>query len=90
MSLSSPSQIVEGTSSFELVGRVLSSFDLSRPLRILTTNSEFYSFERLIRRLQELPNITLVRVPTEPFNSFEERFCEKLKGQDYDLIVMPL
>jgi selenocysteine lyase/cysteine desulfurase len=88
--LSSPEQIVEGTSSFELVTRLFSSFDLSQPLRILTTDSEFYSFARFMGRLEEQPNIHIDRVSTTPFESFEERFKSALDKESYDLVFSSL
>jgi kynureninase len=85
-----PYQIVEGTSSFELVTRVFSSFDLSKPVRVLTTDSEFYSFERFIRRFEELSTVVVDRVTVEPFDSFESRFRTKLDSQSYDIVFSSL
>src|SRR5512134_2231348 len=72
LDLSRPGQIAFGPNTHEFLVRILSCFDEGRPLRILTTDAEFYSFARQAARLQELARVTLTRVPTEPFATFEE------------------
>ena len=81
-----PGQVVFAPNTHELVSRLLSCFDARRPLRILTTDSEFHSFERQARRLVELGLAHLQRVPTQPFDSFEDRFCSQLLRSRYDLV----
>lgn len=56
----------------ELVLRLLSCLP-ERP-RVLTTDSEFHSLERQLARLEEDGLATVVRVPSEPFASFPQRF----------------
>ena len=90
LGLKDPSQIIEGINTFEFVSRLLSCLDFSKPVKILTTDSEFYSFTRLSRRLLENPNITVDVIATQPFNNFEERFIEKAKSQKYDFIFSSL
>ncbi len=90
LGLSDPSRLIEGTNTFELVYRVLSSFDPRKPLRILTTDSEFYSFERLSRRLSELEGVTIDRISTQPFENFEERMADQLKQTTYDVVFSSL
>lgn len=84
------SQLIEGSNTFELVYRVLSSFDPQKPLRILTTDSEFYSFERLSRRFSELENVTIERISTRPFENFEERLAARLEQSSYDVVFSSL
>jgi kynureninase len=83
-------QIIEGTNTFEFVGRIFSCLDFSKPIRILTTDSEFYSFARVASRLTENANVKIDFVPTQPFATFEERFAEKAKSQNYELIFSSL
>lgn len=64
----------------ELVNRVFSSFE--PPVRIVTTDGEFHSFRRQARRWEEAGRAIVVRIPTEPFQSFAARFVEALDGAD--------
>ena len=84
--LPQPEQIVFAPNTHELVMRLLSCFDLRQPLRILTTDSEFHSFSRQVKRLAEYDNVLLDIVPTEPFASFEQRFSQAASQQQYQLI----
>lgn len=86
LNLSHPEQIVFAPNTHEFVGRLLSCFKPYQKIRILTTDSEFYSFDRQINRLIEDQMVEVVKVPTEPFNTFEVRFKEHLKGQDWNLV----
>lgn len=83
--LPQPEQIVFAPNTHELVMRLLSCFDTDKPLRILTSDSEFYSFARQVKRLAEAEHVTVDMIATEPFDSFENRFIEAAK-QAYDLI----
>src|SRR5690554_1277459 len=50
-----PEQFVFASNTHELLYRVFSSFAPDQPLRVLSTDSEFHSFSRQIKRLQERP-----------------------------------
>lgn len=84
--LPQPEQIVFAPNTHELVMRLLSCFDLCQPLRILTTDSEFHSFSRQVKRLAEYDNVQVDYISTEPFASFEQRFVEAANQQPYQLI----
>jgi selenocysteine lyase/cysteine desulfurase len=84
--LSEPQQIVFAPNTHEFVYRLLSCLDLKKEIKVLTTDSEFYSFERQINRLTELPNIQVDKISTQDFATFEDRFIEKIKSEEYDLI----
>ncbi|MDX1536778.1 aminotransferase class V-fold PLP-dependent enzyme [Arsukibacterium sp.] len=86
LNLPLPEQIVFAGNTHELVMRLFSCFDLSKPLKVLSTDSEFYSFQRQAKRLAEFDNIELITVPTEPFASFTERFIAKAKEQQPDMV----
>lgn len=86
LNLPQPEQIVFAANTHEFVMRLLSCFDWQRPLRVLTTDSEFYSFQRQIKRLSELANIDVVQIPTEPFATFSERFTAAAAADDYQLV----
>ena len=67
--------------------RILSSLPSGRPLRIITTDSEFHSFSRQIARLEEDGDVKVTRVSVEPFDSFVDRFCDALSAGDrWDLV----
>ncbi|MDX1676583.1 aminotransferase class V-fold PLP-dependent enzyme [Arsukibacterium sp.] len=86
LNLPSPEQIVFAGNTHELVMRLFSCFDLTKPLKVLSTDSEFYSFQRQAKRLTEFDNIELITVPTEPFVSFTERFIAEVKAQQPDMV----
>lgn len=86
LNLPLPEQLVFAPNTHELVMRLLSCFDWQQPLKVLTTDSEFYSFQRQIKRLAELANVEVVQIPTEPFASFSERFTAAAAQAEYQLI----
>jgi selenocysteine lyase/cysteine desulfurase len=92
LNLSHPENITFAPNTHELLFRLISSLsskDTSKKIKILTTDSEFYSFERQIRRLQELPLYDIQVIPTKPFDSFESRFQQAVQsdqGQPWDMI----
>lgn len=88
LNLSTPSQIVFAPNTHELVYRLLSCFPGDKKIKILTTDSEFYSFDRQILRLQEEGRAEVMRVPTQPFASVEDRVIQELGQQHYDLVFL--
>ncbi|MGZ3769640.1 MAG: aminotransferase class V-fold PLP-dependent enzyme [Bdellovibrio sp.] len=86
LNLAKPQQIVFAQSTHELVFRLLTSLDWTKKVRVLTTDSEFYSFDRQINRLSELNNFEVVKVPTLPFETFHERFESEMQKGIWDLI----
>lgn len=81
-----PEQIVFAANTHEFVVRILSCLRTDRKIRVLTTDSEFYSFDRQINRFAEEQKIEVVKVPTEPFHTFEQRFLNEVSKCDFDLI----
>ncbi|XGC80139.1 aminotransferase class V-fold PLP-dependent enzyme [Bdellovibrio bacteriovorus] len=88
LGLSHPEQIVFAPNTHELVFRLLSSLDWNKKIRILTTDSEFYSFDRQINRLSEFANFEVVKISTQPFASFNERFAAAMDLGKFDLIFL--
>lgn len=84
LSLPDPRSLVFAPNTHQFVLRILSCLP-ERP-RILTTDSEFHSFERQLRRLEEEGRVTVERVPAEPFDSFGERFVSTARASRSDLI----
>ena len=85
LNISNPSQITFAPNTHEFVFRLLSCLDLRKPQRIITTDSEFHTFQRQIKRLNEWENIEVIAVPQSPVETFESRFCEALH-EDADLV----
>lgn len=86
LSLSHPESIVFAPNTHEFVMRLLSSLDWNGKVRVLTTDSEFYSFDRQINRLKELPQFEVVKVPTLPFETFHERFEKTMSEGPWSMI----
>lgn len=72
-------------STHELVMRLFSCIE-RRPARILTTDGEFHSFARQLRRWEEAGLATAERVPVEPFATFAERFAAAGARGGHDLV----
>lgn len=88
LNLKTPQQIVFAPNTHELLFRLLSCFDWSKPLKVLTTDSEFHSFNRQIRRLNELANVEVVMVPTEPFADVQQRLVTAASALQPDLVFV--
>lgn len=84
LALPDPSSIVFAPNTHDFVRRLLSCLPSARP-RILTTDSEFHSFARQTRRLEEDGLVEIMRVAAEPFETFTERFAEAAKAR-FDLV----
>lgn len=72
-----PNDITFAPNTHELVTRILSSF--SSKIKILTTDSEFYSFSRQLNRYLEEEQVEVTIVETLPIETFEERFIQESK-----------
>jgi selenocysteine lyase/cysteine desulfurase len=83
-----PGQIALAANTHDFVVRLVSCFEEGRPLRVLTTDSEFYSFARQAARLEETARFRPMRVAVEPFATFDARFAEAAGGDDFDLVYL--
>lgn len=86
LNTSYPEQISFAPSTHELVYRLISSIEKKEKIKILTTDSEFYSFDRQANRLNETDRYEVIKVPVEPFKTFEERFIQEIKKDSYDMV----
>lgn len=84
--LSDYNQIVFAPNTHEFVYRLISSLPKNKKNKILSTDSEFHSFDRQINRSQEENYIECELVPTQPFDTFTSRFMAKIKSENYDMI----
>lgn len=84
LNLSNPETIAFAPNTHELVNRILSCLP-PRP-KILTTDGEFYSFTRQIARLREDDLVDVTVIPTDPLDTFVQRFASAAGAGDYDLV----
>jgi kynureninase len=85
LGLSDPTTIAFAPSTHTLLMRLLSC--LPQPLHVLTTDAEFHSFHRQMRRLEEDRLAMVTRVPAEPFATFSERFGGAAASGGHDLVL---
>ncbi len=83
LNLSDPENIAFAPNTHELINRILSC--LPETPKILTTDSEFYSFSRQITRLEEDGQVRVTRIPTQPFETFLQRFRQAMT-ENHDLV----
>ncbi|MCC7260603.1 MAG: aminotransferase class V-fold PLP-dependent enzyme [Alphaproteobacteria bacterium] len=84
--LSKPKNIAFESNTHALVLRLLSCFPTDKPVRVLTTDSEFHSFRRQMDRMEEAGLAEVTRIATQPFETFAQRFIDAIKGQEWDLV----
>jgi selenocysteine lyase/cysteine desulfurase len=87
LSLPDPSTIAFGPNTHGFVMRLLSVFPPGKPIRVLTTDGEFHSFRRQIRRLEEDSLAEVTRIAVEPTTTFVQRLTAAARGQ-YDLVFV--
>lgn len=88
LNLDHPEQIAFAPNTHEFIVRILSCFDPSKKIKILTTDSEFHSFRRQVMRLKESNNFEITTIPTEPFHTLSLRICDALKKDEHDLVFL--
>jgi kynureninase len=85
LNLPDPRTVVFAPSTHDLLMRLVSAID-ARPLRVLTTDGEFHSFARQMKRLEESGAAHVRRVAVEPFESFPARMREAIALGACDLV----
>lgn len=88
LSLPDPATITFAPNTHEFFKRVLSCLPDDRPIHVLATDSEFHSFERQSRRLEEAGRLVVERVPVEPFDSFLPRLRDASHRRRPDLVYV--
>jgi selenocysteine lyase/cysteine desulfurase len=86
LNLTDPGQIAFAPNTHEFVARLLSCLKTRPPAKVVTTDSEFMSFTRQIARSAEAGQVEVVRVPAEPFETFEARFADTVIEEKPDLV----
>lgn len=87
LDISNPESIVIASSTHDLLVRLLSSLDYNKKIHILTTDGEFHSFSRQIKRLEETSRIQVTRLSSEP-KKFWNELDQKLEHNFYDFIFV--
>ena len=87
LDLPDPSSVVFAPNTHQLLMSMVSGLE-RRPVRVLSTDGEFHSFRRQAARWAESGRIILETVPTEPWDSFPERFRAAAEGGGHDLIFV--
>lgn len=57
-------------------------------VRVLTSDGEFHSARRQLARWQESGDAVVERIPTEPFDSFSDRFLAAASSGKHDLVFV--
>jgi len=86
LALPDPRTIAFAPSTHEFLMRLLSC--LPQPVRVLTTDGEFHSFSRQMRRLEEDGSARVTRVPVEPYGDFARRFAAAAARGGHDLVYV--
>lgn len=85
-------QIAIAPNTHELVCRLLSTFELGRPIKILSTQNEFHSFRRQTQRMEEGGLATVTRLQADELAVDRASFIAKVKSElsegAYDLFFM--
>jgi len=84
--LSDPRLVAFAPNTHEFVTRLYSCLAPGRVPRVLTTGSEFHSFRRQTRRLQEAGLVEVEEIPTAPWSTFLERFVAAERRGQWDMV----
>jgi len=86
LGLADPTTLTFGPNTHSFLLRIFSC--LEPPVRVLSTDSEFHSFTRQSRRWEEAGLAIVDRVPSEPFDTFSDRFTREARAGAHDLIYL--
>jgi len=86
LGLPDPSTVSVAPNTHEFLVRILSCLDEQRPVKLLTTTSEFHSMSRQLARWIEAGRVVATQVDNEPFDDFDQRFGEAAARPGWDLI----
>lgn len=86
LGLSDPATLTFAPNTHDLLMRIFSCLD--PPVRVLTTDAEFHSFRRQSLRWEEAGLALVDRVPSEPFDTFADRFTREARAGAHDLIYL--
>ncbi len=75
-----PDEVALGSSTHELLVRLLSALPLARRPRLVTTDGEFHTLRRQLDRLAEAGVAQVLKVRAEPVGTLAERLAAALDG----------
>jgi selenocysteine lyase/cysteine desulfurase len=84
----SPDSIVFAPNTHELLVRLFAAVPAQRPVRVLTSDGEFHSARRQFARLEEAGAAKVERIASEPFGGFSDRFLDRARSGDHDLVFV--
>lgn len=88
LGVSDPNRVAFSANTHDLLLRLMSALPAwseDRPLRVLSTDAEFHSFTRQMRRFRESGRVEWTQVAAEPFGTLPERFAAAAGGGGWDL-----
>lgn len=88
LALPDPHTLAFAPNTHELVVRLFSCLDSTRPVSVLTTDGEFHSFRRQLSRWQQAGHVAVERVAVEPFDSFADRFITAASSRRHDVVFV--
>ncbi len=88
LNLPDAATLVPAPNTLEFVNRLLSCGPAGRPMRVVSTDSEFHSFRRQIDRLAEDNLVALTTMPAEPFATLAERLIAAVREQNPDMVFV--
>lgn len=88
LGLPDPESLCFAPNVHEFLVRIVSSLPSDRPVRILSSGSEFHSFTRQVTRWVEVGRAQWTTVPSEPFATFPERFADAARTGEFDLVYV--
>jgi selenocysteine lyase/cysteine desulfurase len=84
-----PSAVVFASNTHDFLVRLVTAAPRTGGrLRVLTSDAEFHSARRQLARWEEEGWISVERLPTEPFDSFSDRFLERARSGEHDFILI--
>jgi selenocysteine lyase/cysteine desulfurase len=86
LGLSEPETLTFAPNTHSFLLRIFSCLD--PPVRVLTTDAEFHSFNRQSHRWEEAGLAIVDRIPAEPFDTFAQRFTREARAGAHDLIYL--
>lgn len=91
LNFSRPDDIAFGSNVHGFINRLYSCLDPKKKKRILTTDSEFHSFERQLRRWLEDDDVVVDRIKVSTksdFFNFEEQITKLVEENFYEMIYI--
>ena len=83
-----PDAVVFAPNTHDLLVRLFAAISGEWPIRVLTSDGEFHSARRQLARWEEAGAAVVERVPTEPFDSFSERFLAAAQSGAHQFIFV--